>query len=393
MAYFGIGNFDILGTGGGVGGVNYKGSVSSKSALDAMTDMANGDVWLVVDENKKYIWSETDSAWQVYSDAGLSEAEIRSIIDAKVNPLLAKKVDKEDGMSLMSDAEHEKLEKAITEHQSLEGYVQKVDGKGLSTLDFTEELKDQYDAAYMHSQQPHAPIDAEKNIIEIVKQNGVPLAVDPSDRSVDVVGSSTPVSKPSVTIDECPSSINIGDVATIKVTVTKGTNDLKDLKVYVDNALISTKNNVISGSQHSFTYTSKEADGGKSLIVKAEVSDTGGQTGTALTAMSVVSASGYHWEIGYLNYDYEDDPPYVKLKEGNAEVIDVQYTFPEELDPYGVAVFKYDKAAPDITHAVDNGGFNEFNSFIKTIEGNYKVYTFNEEQSIGGAGYHFYTEA
>lgn len=391
MAFFGIGNFDILGTGGGVGGVNYKGSVSSKSALDAMTDMANGDVWLVVDEGKKYIWSEADLAWQIYSDAGLSEAEVLSIVNARINPLLAKKVDKEDGMSLMSDAEHEKLEKAITEHQSLEGYVQKVEGKGLSTIDLTEELKAKYDEAYTHSQRPHAPIDAEKNIIEIVKQNGVPLVVDPVDRSVDVIGSSTPVSKPSVTIDECPSSINIGDTATMKVTVTKGTNDLKDLKVYVDNVVVGTKTSIMSGSQYPFTYTAKESDGGKSLTVKAEVFDTEGQTSAALATMSVMSANGYHWEVGYL--DYEDDSlPYVKLKEGNADVIDVQYTFPNDLDPYGVAVFKYDKAAPDITHAVDNAGFNEFSSFIKTIEGNYKVYTFNEEQSIGGAGYHFYTE-
>lgn len=391
MAFFGIGNFDILGTGGGVGGVNYKGSVSSKSALDAMTDMANGDIWLVVDEGKKYIWSDADSAWQIYSDAGLSEAEVLSIVDAKFNPLLAKKVDKEDGMSLMSDAEHEKLEKAITEHQSLEGYVQKVEGKGLSTIDLTEELKAKYDEAYTHSQQLHAPIDAEKNVIEIVKQNGVPLVVDPVDRSVDVIGSSTPVLKPSVTIDECPSSINIGDTATIKVTVTKGTNDLKDLKVYVDNVVVGTKTSITSGSQYTFTYTAKESDGGKSLTVEAEVFDTEGQTSAALATMSVMSASGYHWEVGYLNYD-DDSLPYVKLKEGNADVIDVQYTFPNDLDPYGVAVFKYDKAAPDITHAVDNAGFNEFSSFIKTIEGNYKVYTFNEEQSIGGAGYHFYTE-
>lgn len=391
MAFFGIGNFDILSTGGGVGGVNYKGSVSSKSALDAMTDMANGDIWLVVDENKKYIWSEADSAWQIYSDAGISEAEILSMIDAKVNPLLVNKVDKEDGMSLMSDAEHEKLERAITEHQSLDGYVQKVEGKGLSTVDLTEELKAKYDEAYIHSQQPHAPADAEKNVIEVVKQNGKPLAVDPVDRSVDVTCSSTPVSKPSVSIDECPSSISVGDTATIKVTVTKGMNDLKDLKVYVDNVAIGTKTSITSGSQYSFTYTAKESDGGKSLIVKAEVLDTEGQTSTTLATISVVSASGYHWEVGYLNYD-EDDHPYVKLKEGNADVIDVQYTFPEELDPYGVAVFKYDKAAPDITHAVDNAGFNEFSSFTKTIEGNYKVYTFKEEQSIGGAGYHFYTE-
>ena len=41
--------------------------------------------------------------------------------------------------------------------------VDKVDGKGLSTNDFTNELKSKYEAAYAHSLTKHAPIDAQKN--------------------------------------------------------------------------------------------------------------------------------------------------------------------------------------------------------------------------------------
>lgn len=41
--------------------------------------------------------------------------------------------------------------------------VDKVEGKGLSTIDFTDDLKSNYGAAYEHSQTDHAPANAEKN--------------------------------------------------------------------------------------------------------------------------------------------------------------------------------------------------------------------------------------
>lgn len=63
--------------------------------------------------------------------------------------------------------------------------VDKVDGKGLSTNDLTNELKAQYDAAYAHSQVAHAPADAQKNVIETVKVNGTAVTV--TDKAVDIV--------------------------------------------------------------------------------------------------------------------------------------------------------------------------------------------------------------
>ncbi len=62
--------------------------------------------------------------------------------------------------------------------------VDKVDGKGLSTNDLTNELKANYDAAYAHSQVAHAPADAQKNIIETVKVNGTVVTV--TDKAVDI---------------------------------------------------------------------------------------------------------------------------------------------------------------------------------------------------------------
>lgn len=62
--------------------------------------------------------------------------------------------------------------------------VDKVEGKGLSTNDLTNELKGQYDAAYAHSQIAHAPADAQANVIESVKVNGTALTV--TGKAVDI---------------------------------------------------------------------------------------------------------------------------------------------------------------------------------------------------------------
>lgn len=53
------------------------------------------------------------------------------------------------------------------------------------TNDLTNELKEQYDAAYAHSQVAHAPADAEKNVIVAVQVNGADLTVD-GNRKVNV---------------------------------------------------------------------------------------------------------------------------------------------------------------------------------------------------------------
>ena len=66
----------------------------------------------------------------------------------------------------------------------LENKVDKVDGKGLSTNDLTNDLKANYDAAYAHSQVAHAPADAQANVIESVKVNGTALTI--TDKAVDI---------------------------------------------------------------------------------------------------------------------------------------------------------------------------------------------------------------
>lgn len=79
-----------------------------------------------------------------------------------------------------SDAESiiEYIEAAVADK------VEKVDGKGLSTNDLTDELKEQYDAAYTHAVSDHAPVGAQANIIEAIKVNGEEQTV--TDKVVDI---------------------------------------------------------------------------------------------------------------------------------------------------------------------------------------------------------------
>lgn len=84
----------------------------------------------------------------------------------------------DNAVSAAIEAEEERVDGLLANK------VDKVEGKGLSTNDLTNELKANYDAAYAHSQVAHAPADAQKNIIETVKVNGVALTV--TDKAVDV---------------------------------------------------------------------------------------------------------------------------------------------------------------------------------------------------------------
>lgn len=63
--------------------------------------------------------------------------------------------------------------------------MDKTDGKGLSTNDLTNELKNQYDAAYQHSQASHAPSNAERNVIAGIQVNAKDLTPDGS-RKVNI---------------------------------------------------------------------------------------------------------------------------------------------------------------------------------------------------------------
>ena len=72
-------------------------------------------------------------------------------------------------------------------HPSDTSKVDKETGKGLSTNDLTNALKGNYDAAYTHSVAPHAPSNAEKNVIVGIQKNGTDVSVNTTTRKANIV--------------------------------------------------------------------------------------------------------------------------------------------------------------------------------------------------------------
>lgn len=84
----------------------------------------------------------------------------------------------------------------LTQHQDLSSYakqsdldskVDKVNGKGLSTNDFTDTLESNLNTAYTHSQAAHAPSNAERNTIVGIQKNGTDVTINSTTRKVNIV--------------------------------------------------------------------------------------------------------------------------------------------------------------------------------------------------------------
>lgn len=97
---------------------------------------------------------------------------------------LAERVQKLEGDADTEGSVAKAIKDAIDALDLANTYVAKETGKGLSTNDLTDALKQNYDAAYNHSQQAHAPANAQENVIEEIKVNGT--KVDPTGKSVDI---------------------------------------------------------------------------------------------------------------------------------------------------------------------------------------------------------------
>lgn len=95
-------------------------------------------------------------------------------------------IDSSGNVSINDDSHNHIIANIDGLQSALDGKVNSVDGKGLSTNDLTATLKSNYDAAYTHSQQAHAPSDAEKNVIVGIQKNGTDLTVNSSTRKVNI---------------------------------------------------------------------------------------------------------------------------------------------------------------------------------------------------------------
>lgn len=125
--------------------------------------------------------------------------------------------------------------------------VDKETGKGLSANDLTNVLKGNYDAAYTHSVAPHAPSNAEKNVIVGIQKNGTDVAVNTTTRKANIVVP-TKVSDLTndtgfITASEVPETYTLPDAtATVKGGVKIGNNvKVVGATISVDDASASAK--------------------------------------------------------------------------------------------------------------------------------------------------------
>lgn len=112
--------------------------------------------------------------------------EADSALSGKISALEAKFGTGEGSVEdMISDAVDAAIESEVTRVDGLlNKKVDKVEGKGLSTNDLTNDLKANYDAAYTHSQAAHAPANAQENLIESVKVNGTAVTI--TGKAVDI---------------------------------------------------------------------------------------------------------------------------------------------------------------------------------------------------------------
>ena len=260
-------------------------TVTADNATDTLTLESGDNVVIVADTtNDKITISAVDTT---YSEAGTNLGLVKTGGDVTIT----------DGVISVNDDSHNHTIANVDGLQAeLDSKVDKVDGKGLSTNDLTDTLKSNYDAAYTHSQQAHAPVDAEKNVIVGIQKNGTDLTVNSSTRKVNIT---VPTKTSELTNDSNFATTTDLDAKVDKIDG-KGlsTNDytteektkLANIedganKTVVDTALSSTSTNPVQNKVINTKFTSVQAD------IDSKVPSTRTVNGKALTANITLSAS------------------------------------------------------------------------------------------------------
>lgn len=169
------------------------------------------------------------------------------------------------------------------------------------TAAFTTALKNNYDAAYTHSQTAHAPANAQANIIETVKVNGV--ALTPSSKAVDVT---VPTKVSDLTNDsgflteETTYTLNVPASATngnakINLQGSDSTTDSVTIKGAGATSVTSdaSGNLVVTSTDTKYTHPNSGVTAGtyKSVTVNAQGHVTAGTNPTTLAGYGITDAA------------------------------------------------------------------------------------------------------
>lgn len=168
----------------------------------------------------------------------------------------------------------------------------------------TNSLKTNYDAAYTHSTQAHAPSNAEKNIIVGVQRNGIDVAVNADSRKVNISvptktselqndsGFKTTDNDTTYNLGASTSATN-GNVK-IKLTGSDTTEDAVTVKGAGSVAVTSdaSGNVVITGTDTKYTHPNSGVTAGtyKSVTVDAKGHVTAGTNPTTLSGYGISDA-------------------------------------------------------------------------------------------------------
>lgn len=112
-------------------------------------------------------------------------AKAKAYTDSAIKNLVGSAPDTLDTIYELAAALQDNKSLIDTLNNAIAQKVDKVTGKGLSTNDFTNDLKTKLGTAYTHSQSAHAPSNAERNIIVGIQKNGADVTVD-SNRKVNI---------------------------------------------------------------------------------------------------------------------------------------------------------------------------------------------------------------
>ena len=177
---------------------------------------------------------------------------------------------------------------------ALDGKVDTEQGKGLSTNDLTDSLKNNYDAAYTHSQQAHAPANAEANVITGIQKNGTNLTIANKKVNITVPTKITDLTNDSdfatttqldTKVDKVTGKgLSTNDYTTEEKTKLSNIEDGAN-KTVVDIALSSTSTNPVQNKVINTKLDSMQSD------IDSKVPSSRTVNGKALTANITLSAS------------------------------------------------------------------------------------------------------
>ena len=177
---------------------------------------------------------------------------------------------------------------------ALDGKVDTEQGKGLSTNDLTDSLKNNYDAAYTHSQQAHAPANAEANVITGIQKNGTNLTIANKKVNITVPTKITDLTNDSdfatttqldTKVDKVTGKgLSTNDYTTEEKTKLSNIEDGAN-KTVVDTALSSTSTNPVQNKVINTKLDSMQSD------IDSKVPSRRTVNGKALTANITLSAS------------------------------------------------------------------------------------------------------